>query len=188
MAVNFEHSVQINAAKIRGAYLDMSADLEFLLVDVTCVCLLRDATERNHIKEILISHTMLSKKIEFTSKALKQFDKDLYDIAEPYLNIFRKFGETRNKLAHVRIVGDDNEIDLDVLYFVSFKKGEIVKTPHRIDDLTQRIHGYAQALNEFGTKIIPTLYEKRYLTRYNNILLFPSNRSMSHWYNLQLSQ
>ena len=66
---NFDFTLRTNITKLRGAYLDMCADLEFLLVDIICVCLLRNEKERNYIKELLINSSMLSNKIKFTKKA-----------------------------------------------------------------------------------------------------------------------
>lgn len=181
----FDQQVQLIAAKIRGAYLEMSSDIEFLLVDITCICLMRDERERNYIKEILVSSNMLSKKIDFTASALKVYNKEYYKIAEPHLIKFKQFKEMRNKLSHTRIIGDRDEIDLRTLWFVTFKDGELKETPFNVFDTYEALKEYASAIEQLGNALIPRIYQERYLTRYSNTLSFPSNRIKSHWHRLQ---
>lgn len=175
--LTFDQQVQINAAKLRGAYLEMSADIEFLLVDITCLCLIRDEKERNYIKEILIASNMLSKKIDFAGSALKVYNLGYYEFAMPFFKKFKEFRDNRNKFSHTRIVGDKEEKRLDILYFTSFKNGELKDDPIIIADYYDKLKDYAMAIHDLSVFLIPRLYQERHLNRYHNILQFPSNRS-----------
>ena len=186
--LTFEQKSRFEISKIRGAYLDMSCDLEFLLVDIACVCLLRDARERNMVKEILLSGTMLSKKINFTESALKKYNIKYYEQYKDCFAKFKDFNKWRNKFSHSRIEADKNEQDLNILLFISIENGELKEDIQDRRLLYSKLPVCAGAIHKIGSELVTTLYTERYMNRYTDILLFPSNRSLSYWHNSQLKQ
>lgn len=180
---NFNFEFRISITKLRGAYLDMAADLEFLLVDIIAVCLLRHDKERNHLKEILIAHSMLSFKIKSAQKALRVYNSEYAERYTEHFKLFNELKEARNKFSHSRIEGDKEQNDLDILHFMSFQDGELIEKTESRQTLVNKLKLYAEAIHNFTSQIIPVLYYERHVKRYHNILQHPSNRSMSYWHN-----
>lgn len=179
---DFDLSFRKVVTLLRGAYLDMAADLEFLLVDIIAVSLLRHEKERNHLKEILISNSMLSFKIKAAKKALKAYNAKYAEKYNAHFTLFNELKEMRNKFSHSRIDGDENKQNLDIIRFMSFKDGELVEDRQSRQELLNMLPQYAEAIHSFTSQIIPVLYYERHVNRYHNILQHPSNRSMSYWH------
>ncbi len=179
---DFDFQFRATITKLRGAYLDMAADLEFLLVDIIAVCLLRHDKERNHLKEILIAHSMLSFKIKAAKKALKVYNSQYAERYASQFTLFNELKDMRNKFSHSRIEGDSNAQDLDILNFMSFQDGELIEDRQSRAVLVNKLKIYAEAIHSFTSEIIPVLYYERHVNRYNNILQHPSNRSKSYWH------
>ncbi len=96
--------------------------------------------------------------------------------------MFRDFSIWRNRFSHSRMEADSNEQDLNILKFISIENGELKEDIHDRRVLYSKLPEYAAAIHKFG-ELVPTLYTERYLRRYSNILLFPSNRSLAYWHN-----
>ena len=182
----FDFRIRTEISKVRGAYLHMCADLEFLLVDITCMCLLKHESERNYIKEILVSNSMLSNKIKFAKKALGLYNKEYLERHLDCFTAFNELKEWRNKFSHSRIEGDNEKKDLDVLLFISYKDGELDEDKQSLRACYTKLPKYSAAIYKLTIDLIPMLYTERYYSRYSNMLQFPSNRVKAHWHNSQL--
>ena len=158
--LDFTQKSQFNEAKLRGAYLSMACDIEFMLVDVICICLVKDEADRKAVKVILLENAMMSKKIALTRKAIKRYNLGYYDGYKGCLNTFEEFNEWRNMFAHSRIKGDPEERDLSFMIFEYIKKGEIVEQREEFDPLYKKLLGYAAAIMKFS-ELIVIIYTER---------------------------
>lgn len=158
----FDQKVQMISAKLRGLYLDMCGDLEFALVDIVVVCLIKDHKERKDIKEVLLENAMMGKKIAMAEAAIKRHNEAYYN---QFKNLFIKFRELsgwRNKFAHSRITGDPKEKDLSFITFHYIKDGEMVERNENVADLTNLLPKYASYIRTF-VNIVPVLYKEQHI-------------------------
>lgn len=161
MALTFDQQLQERACKLRGAYLNMACDLEFMLVDIACVSLVKDKTERDNVRNILMEQATMSKKITWAKRALKKFDEQLHDKYVPNFEKFRELTGWRNKFAHSMINGDKNEKDLSFLIFHYIKDGEMVTQIENVNELYNKLLEYASYLHNMMNEVIPAIYNPK---------------------------
>lgn len=162
-AEKLDLEVRKRATKIRGAYLDMSCDLEFLLVDIACICLMKDKTERENVRNIFLEQTYMSKKITIAEMALKTYNCSYYEKYITHFNKFRELTGWRNKFAHSIIKGDSKQGDFDLLIFQYIKDGEMKETPENFLKLLDKLKEYASFIHSMASEIIPILYYERHI-------------------------
>lgn len=158
----FDQKIQMIAAKLRGLYLDMCGDLEFALVDIIVVCLIKDHKERKSIKEVLLENAMMGKKIAMAESAIKRHNEGYYNQFKICFDKFKELSGWRNKFAHSRITGDPEEKDLSFIIFHYIKDGKIVERNENIQELTNLLPKYAAYIRAF-VNIIPVLYKERHI-------------------------
>lgn len=156
----FDQRVQIIAAKLRGLYLDMCGDLEFALVDIIVVCLIKDHKERKFVKEVLLENAYMSKKITMAESVIKHHNEGYYNQFKICFDKFRELTGWRNKFAHSRITGDPKEQDLSFLIFHYIKDGKLVERKENVAGLSDLLPQYAAYIRNF-VNIVPVLYREQ---------------------------
>ncbi|MFC0775288.1 hypothetical protein [Terrimonas alba] len=173
----FDQRIQIISAKLRGAYLDMCGDLEFALVDIAVVCLIKDHRERKAIKEVLLENAYMSKKITMAESALKRHNIGYYNQFKVCFDKFRELTGWRNKFAHSRITGDEQEKDLSFIIFHYIKDGEMKQKPENVSELTNKLSKYAAYIRSLAN-LIPVLYKEQYIAHSCRSMTYSSNISI----------
>lgn len=163
MAANptFTQQVQTIAAKLRGAYLETSCDVEWVLADLTCICLVSNEEERKAVKEILLDGAMMSKKIYIAANALKRYNIDYYSRYGVHFKKFKELKDLRNQFAHSVIEGDPEEKDLSWVKFKFIEEGEMQEKVEKVQDLYNNLQEYATYFYDMMSKLIPILYQER---------------------------
>lgn len=164
--LSFDQHVQFTAAKLRGAYLDMCCDIEFALVDITVVCLVKDNSERESVKATLLENAYMSKKITMAETSLKKYNPVYYETYKDCFNQFRELTGWRNKFAHSRIKGDPEEKDLSFVIFQYIKDGEMIERKEYVDPLYTKLMEFASFIYKL-VELIPVLYTEQHLAHQN---------------------
>ena len=159
--LTFEQRVQFNAINLRGAYLDMACDLEFLLVDIAVVCLVKNSVERKNVRDVFMEQNLMSKKISMAEFALEKYNATYYEKYKPNFAKFRELNGWRNKFAHSRIKGDPAGQDLSFIIFEYIKDGKMVEKLEVYQQFYDKLMDYAKYLDEMMTGLIPILYTER---------------------------
>ncbi len=160
MPLNFDQQIQTIASKLRGAYLNMSCDLEYMLVDMTCSCLIKNQIEKENVRNILLEGATMSKKIMAAQRALNKYDINLYNKYTPNFEKFKELGGWRNKFAHSIIKGDTQENDAIFVIFTYIHKGEMITQTENVNDLYLKLLGFAPYIYTMMNEIFPILYKE----------------------------
>src|SRR5258706_16135673 len=131
------------SATLRGAYLDMCCDIEFVLVDMICVCLVKEPNERKNVKECLMEGLMMNKKITLAERALKKYNCTYFEKYKDCFTTFKRLATWRNKFAHSRIKGEPNEQDATIVIFEYIEGGIMVEKEEKALLLFNKLQEYA---------------------------------------------
>lgn len=102
----------LEEAKIRGGFLNMSADMEHTLLRIILYCIVDDPTPviRN------FKNMTMGKKIKFAQHDLKKYHSELYKTLESDFKELWRINNIRGQVAHCKIIWDEtDESFIDVL-------------------------------------------------------------------------
>lgn len=99
-------------AKIRGVFLNMSADMEQTLLRIILYCIVDDPTPvlRN------FKNMTMGRKIKFAQDDLKKYQPDLYKTLEEDFKELWRINAIRGQIAHCNFIWDETDTSfLDIL-------------------------------------------------------------------------
>lgn len=159
---NFERQVQWVSSILRGAYLDISCDIEFMLVDMTCVCLIKDPNDRERTKLTLMSSVGMRKIISISAMALNKYNCTYYEKYKDCFDKFRQLLAWRNKFAHSRIKGDAAQLNLEYVIFEYIENGKMVQKKEEWQPLISILKEYGNVVHKIVKELIPILYAEQH--------------------------
>lgn len=161
--------------ELRGFYLSIACDIEYLLADITCACLVNNDDEKEGVRETLFENVMMSKKINMAINALKRYNKNYYTIHKDCFDKFIELNGLRNKFAHSRITGDPEEKDYTIVIFEYIKDGKTVKRQENFHELYGNLLKYREAVKKMLDFVLQLYYERHLVRGGNQIPVVSSN-------------
>lgn len=125
--------------RLRGAYLEMSCDIEWALTDIISLCI-STAERSSQLKEVLFERASMTSKIKMAQYALEKFSPDVYLKYSSCFTSLNKIRTLRNKFAHCKIISPTN--DRHTLILEEIKDGKTKHTPYIISDLFEELETF----------------------------------------------
>lgn len=139
----------IQELKIRGAWISISADLEFLLSKIIIYC---DSKNPRFIRKF--KKTMLKDKILWAQSELKKHHPTkFYELASCFEKI-EELKEIRNQMAHCDISFDPNESNKDRIFIRQFfydelsQENKLETIEYSLNDLYLEVEKFRNVIKE----------------------------------------
>lgn len=140
----FRQRMQIQEFNIRGMYLSVSCDIEFVLISIAAKCLIEDPVEREKYKLKKMGQISMGSRIGTTEKALKAYNMSYYQQFESCFKCFKELLEYRNVFGHSRITYDPKEKDRTWIVSEYINSGKRVKEKIVIKDKAKKLDDYSK--------------------------------------------
>ena len=147
--------VAVSEAKIRGLYLSITADMDFLLVMLITECFKLNPSEiKSYYKDKNgkgkdLSELTMYQRIYICKKGLEKYHKKLYDEHKNSFITIEKLRFFRNKLAHEKIDNHISPTDTTKLTFHKLRKNfKIEKYEYVIEDLFKELDEYKKVTQD----------------------------------------
>ncbi len=141
----FVQDLQRLEVDIRGLYLSIACDIEYVLTDLICACIATDHKQKELIKVSLFEKVLFEKKIKMAEEVLLRYNEQHFKINEPAFKKFHELKGYRNMLAHSKLKGDLSQVDLSYVIFEVIKDGKIVDRKEYINQLKNKLEVFRQA-------------------------------------------
>ena len=115
--------MQAKEVYLRGLYLSISCDIEYILVDIIAKCIIDEPSQRESFKVRYFGNNSMGKKIVKAKESLKKYNENYYYEFKDCFKTIDNLLERRNIFSHSKIEGDILEQDKTVLTFNYIDKG-----------------------------------------------------------------
>lgn len=176
MSTDRAFRAHLKEVKLRGLYLSMASDIEHILTDISCRCLVRDESDREQVKIVFFEKMMMGKKIEISSMLLSKY-LPLEDFSETF-ELLRKLNTERNLFAHSVIFEDEFQDD-DFLLFKYIKKGERKEDRRNVRELIEFIEKCRAEVHKI-LEILMKVLKKRHWEKFR---IQNATKPLSEYYN-----
>ena len=143
----FDQQVSINEMQMRGLYLSIACDVEFVLTDLICACLASTNQQKEDIKAALFEKVMMDRKIKMAKEVLQKYNTQHFEVNKPFLKKFEELKGYRNMLAHARITGDPESKDTNILVMEFVQDGQNQQKKEHMNNLKAKLEGFRVAVN-----------------------------------------
>ena len=127
--------------QLRGMYLQISCDYEFLLADIAFYCSGEPSETKDGYIAKTFDKTSMGEKLRMTVLALKKYNHGYYKIYEKQFKVVERLTALRNKYAHSNMKSNPEKDDgtIDFLYY---KKGKLVAEKKNKAELYKEMNVY----------------------------------------------
>lgn len=157
---SFDYTMNKSEYQMRGMYLKLAAEFDFILTEIICLCFIENSETRESFKIIMLENTLMGKKISIAKKVLNIYNESYYNSCKVAFDNLNKFTTLRNKLAHSRIMYDSNQKDTSFLLVEYITKGEIVHEKMNILPLMLELQEYYKDLQQLLDVFISLVGER----------------------------
>ncbi len=134
--------MQAKEVYLRGLYLSISCDIEYMLVDIIAKCIIDEPSQRESFKVRYFGNNSMGKKIVKAKESLKKYNENYYHEFKDCFKTIDNLLERRNMFSHSKIEGDILEQDKTVLTFNYIDKGVRIIDTKKIDPLFTELLTY----------------------------------------------
>ena len=121
----FTQQMQFKEANVRGVYLSIACDMEFLMDDIIAKCEIDNQDERQEFRERKIIQLEMGKKLGRCIKSLSEYRNGIYyKKFSTQFDIIEKLVHYRNLMAHGYSEYDEKKIDKSFIVFRNIDKGK----------------------------------------------------------------
>lgn len=145
---DFKIWAHLEEIKLRGSYLSIAADIDWILAMIISKCFNSNQQEIEALHNKPFHKFTLFEKIETTKVGLKKYYPDFYLQNEVNLNSIDKLREFRNILAHGKFDWDFNTKRKDLLFISEMKKEGITKNEYNLNDLWKELQQFHRDTND----------------------------------------
>lgn len=132
--LDFQTWTHLEEIKLRGTYLSMAADADWILAMVLTKCFKGNQAEVEAIYSKPFHKFTMFEKIEATKLGLQKYHSEFYTDHEQNLLSIDKLRDFRNKLAHGKIDWNATANDKTTIYISEMKRTGIVKNSYDLKE------------------------------------------------------
>lgn len=153
METSFDKWLYDKEVLYRGTFLSFCCDLEWILMDLTTVCLSGSVENFLPIKETIFGKISMGGKIDLAKISLKKYKSNYLEEFESVFTDLTNLSTYRNKFAHARIVGDQNKLDREKIIFVEIKNGEEKSTSYTLEQMEEHFEKYREHISKIESLV-----------------------------------
>lgn len=143
--------------QLRGLYLKLAAELEFILSEIITICLVKKVEDRKQFKIIMLETPTLGKKLSIAKSALAHYSTHYFSLCEKQLNELDSFTNKRNLFAHSLIIPIAEQDGYFTFEYI--KKGQIRKEVKGGADLLIDLNNYSEMVLHL-VKLLGSLWKE----------------------------
>lgn len=161
-AADFTFSTEMNEKEIelRGRYLSIACDLDYILTELICICFIDKHIYRKTFKILMLERILMGRKLSILEKALHDYNEEYFNKYKRTFNSIKILVENRNLFAHSTITSGE---DKNTFIFEYIKDSEIKTKSLKIDTLFKQLGGYETDIFELVELFNLLISEKNYL-------------------------